>query len=63
MSVPAQVAEVLYGRNVYVKKIIEEANTVDETAKLLKVMMCDVTRVMSLSSKSTISCLRNIIYV
>lgn len=37
MQIQHQVAEILYGRSVYVKKIIEEANTVDETTKLLKV--------------------------
>jgi len=36
MPLQTQVVEILYGRNVYVKKIIEEANTVEETAKLLK---------------------------
>ncbi|BFZ00611.1 hypothetical protein BsWGS_03650 [Bradybaena similaris] len=36
MQIQHQVAEILYGRSVYVKKIIEEANTVDETTKLLK---------------------------
>ena len=37
MTLQKPVEDILYGRNVYVKKIIEEANTVDETAKLLKV--------------------------
>ncbi|XP_059175144.1 probable ubiquitin carboxyl-terminal hydrolase FAF-X isoform X4 [Physella acuta] len=36
MIIQHPVAEVLYGRSLYVKKIIEEANAVDETAKLLK---------------------------
>ncbi|KAH9509417.1 putative ubiquitin carboxyl-terminal hydrolase FAF-X [Bulinus truncatus] len=36
MTIQPPVAEILYGRSVYVKKIIEEANAVDETAKLLK---------------------------
>ncbi|KAK0066423.1 ubiquitin carboxyl-terminal hydrolase FAF-X isoform X1 [Biomphalaria pfeifferi] len=36
MPIQHPVAEILYGRSVYVKKIIEEANSVDETAKLLK---------------------------
>ncbi|CAG5128792.1 unnamed protein product, partial [Candidula unifasciata] len=36
MPIQHPVAEILYGRSVYVKKIIEEANTVDETTKLLK---------------------------
>ena len=37
MHIQHQVAEILYGRSVYVKKIIEEANSSEETAKLLKV--------------------------
>ncbi|KAK3714003.1 hypothetical protein RRG08_009701 [Elysia crispata] len=36
MPIQHQVAEILYGRSVYVKKIIEEANSSEETAKLLK---------------------------
>lgn len=39
MIIQHPVAEVLYGRSLYVKKIIEEANAVDETAKLLKVLL------------------------
>jgi ubiquitin carboxyl-terminal hydrolase 9/24 len=36
MSLQPQVEEILLARTIYVKKIIEEANASDDTARLLK---------------------------
>lgn len=60
MVIQPQVAEILFGRSVYVKKIIEEANTVEEITKLLKVSLATKTIVIGSSfeqEKTFILCL------